>query len=707
MSGNLEKLESLILEATEKDDKSLLSEIRVLLTDSSISGESLDACASTLFEAWSGKIESSENRSKFCLSLDGLPLSDSHLLRNAIEASAKRFAPSSLPKSLVAKFIEARNPQVKPDSLFKRAIVLQNLAPERIFFSKQTGLGKISEIDLFTDSVILKDIKNADAGKMRIAEALDSLSIFSEALSLEKFREIAGSHPNEIFSSVSSFLPAKLSPKDLDAICRALLSAAGLDADAIMRISQKSHAHSSSAVSQKNEESEEDISLLKSRNMKELCHFLKKRAELDANDPPTEPELAWARKIFERDHEDSPRAKILYMETLALLLDTHLADETVKTLSDLFQKPFLFPVNPSEFDTETWNSLPLSPAKTLLSAIKLLKTEDYLLELFTRLPLKCMQSCPFEQSFRSAFEAGLIKIETSPDIFLWAWKNRSKFKKMVGNFFSHKQYFKFLTSSSTQTKKEIRNLLISSKEYQKTVLDLCRNEEELRDFIEMMRDSEDFSYDERSSCIVKISRDSQKLKDFLNSEKGRGLQSNRKKSDPGANPSGQSQAPISVSLRSYRLKAKELESIINKELPLNSAAIAHAREYGDLRENAEYSAAKERQNYLYGRRDMLEKELLSGKVLDFCQIVLRDKAIPGSTVEIAIDDGTSEKYHILGAWDSEPNSQIISCESALAQSIVGKCVGVSILLSNGHSATIRAISPLPDEIASNYSKYEN
>src|SRR5690606_4720100 len=104
---------------------------------------------------------------------------------------------------------------------------------------------------------------------------------------------------------------------------------------------------------------------------------------------------------------------------------------------------------------------------------------------------------------------------------------------------------------------------------------------------------------------------------------------------------------------------QELADIINKKIPENAAAIAHARSYGDLRENAEFKAAKENQKWLGRRRMELEKIVNETQATDFSDIEITDFVVPGSGVTMEISGG-SETYYLLGLYDSDPDRHILS-----------------------------------------------
>jgi transcription elongation GreA/GreB family factor len=159
------------------------------------------------------------------------------------------------------------------------------------------------------------------------------------------------------------------------------------------------------------------------------------------------------------------------------------------------------------------------------------------------------------------------------------------------------------------------------------------------------------------------------------------------------------QARVS-SIRSYKEKEAQLQKIINKDIPENSQDIARAREYGDLRENFEYKAAKDTQRVLMGRRAELENQLRDVTPSDFSEFDA-DEAGVATTVAITYQDGTEDTFYILGEWDSDPDKNIISNSSGMAIALSGKKPGdaVSVPSETGEKeATITSVGPLSDEL---------
>lgn len=119
----------------------------------------------------------------------------------------------------------------------------------------------------------------------------------------------------------------------------------------------------------------------------------------------------------------------------------------------------------------------------------------------------------------------------------------------------------------------------------------------------------------------------------------------------------------------------ELERL-KKEKPLVSQAIAEAREHGDLKENAEYHAAREQMGFLEGRIQDIEGRLSNAQIIDITTIPPGDKVIFGVTVSL-INCETDKKvtYKIVGEYEADVNRGMISLTSPIARALIGKEVG--------------------------------
>jgi len=110
-------------------------------------------------------------------------------------------------------------------------------------------------------------------------------------------------------------------------------------------------------------------------------------------------------------------------------------------------------------------------------------------------------------------------------------------------------------------------------------------------------------------------------------------------------------------------------------------AIATAREHGDLRENAEYHAAKEQQGFMEGRIKEIEAKLADAQIIDVTKIKHTGKVIFGSTVTLVeVESGVEKRYKIVGEDESNIKLSKISVMSPLARALVGKSEGDTVVV---------------------------
>ena len=127
-----------------------------------------------------------------------------------------------------------------------------------------------------------------------------------------------------------------------------------------------------------------------------------------------------------------------------------------------------------------------------------------------------------------------------------------------------------------------------------------------------------------------------------------------------------------------RLRA-EVERLKAVERPRIIAAIAEARAHGDLKENAEYHAAREQQGFTEGRIKELEAALSYAEVIDVARLQPNGKIVFGATVQLADEDSGEEvTYQIVGDLEADIKQRLISVSSPIARAMIGKSEGDSI-----------------------------
>ena len=125
----------------------------------------------------------------------------------------------------------------------------------------------------------------------------------------------------------------------------------------------------------------------------------------------------------------------------------------------------------------------------------------------------------------------------------------------------------------------------------------------------------------------------------------------------------------------------ELDRLKRVDRPRISQAISEAREHGDLKENAEYHAAREQQSFAEGRIKDIEYKLSHAQVIDVTAIPHSGKVIFGTTVDlINVDDNSQVTYRIVGEDEADVKSNMISVSSPIARALVGKNEGDEVVV---------------------------
>lgn len=202
-----------------------------------------------------------------------------------------------------------------------------------------------------------------------------------------------------------------------------------------------------------------------------------------------------------------------------------------------------------------------------------------------------------------------------------------------------------------------------------------------RDFLRRTNEGQGWDALDRKSVIAKILRKFPELQDIIL---------------PSKNANAPKKEVPFTSRRSYVERQKHLEKIMTVDIPENSKEIELARSYGDLRENAEFKYAKERQGLLMAQGAQLAEDLEKIKPSDFAGVGLAEVAM-GTGVELAYASGITETYYILGAWDQSEELSVISSETRLAKALIGHAVGDTVEIPLGE-CELKAILPLSSEV---------
>lgn len=135
---------------------------------------------------------------------------------------------------------------------------------------------------------------------------------------------------------------------------------------------------------------------------------------------------------------------------------------------------------------------------------------------------------------------------------------------------------------------------------------------------------------------------------------------------------------VPVTAEGYTRMEAELKTLKSVERPAVIKAIAEARAHGDLSENAEYSAAREKQGFIEGRIKELEDKVSRAEVIDIASIQ-SDAVRFGATVTLVDEESEEEStYQIVGEYEADLKAGKISLAAPLARALIGKKVGSSV-----------------------------
>ena len=135
-----------------------------------------------------------------------------------------------------------------------------------------------------------------------------------------------------------------------------------------------------------------------------------------------------------------------------------------------------------------------------------------------------------------------------------------------------------------------------------------------------------------------------------------------------------------MTVEGEKLLREELSLLKTVNRPQISEAIKEAREKGDLKENAEYHAAREQQSFVEGRIKDIEGKLSNAQIIDISRMPVSDKVIFGTTVAVADENNKKITYKIVGEDEADLKKGKISVTSPISRALVGKNEGDDVTI---------------------------
>jgi len=137
-----------------------------------------------------------------------------------------------------------------------------------------------------------------------------------------------------------------------------------------------------------------------------------------------------------------------------------------------------------------------------------------------------------------------------------------------------------------------------------------------------------------------------------------------------------------ITLKGAQRLRDELDHLKTEKRPKVIAAIAEAREQGDLKENAEYHAAREEQGFIEGRIKQLEGELSHAEIIDISKLNAGSRVVFGATVTLAdVESDEEKRYQIVGDLEADIKLGLIAISSPVARALIGKNEGDTVAIA--------------------------
>jgi transcription elongation GreA/GreB family factor len=299
--------------------------------------------------------------------------------------------------------------------------------------------------------------------------------------------------------------------------------------------------------------------------------------------------------------------------------------------------------------------------------------------------MSALIECGAEEDVRRIMEEAVARRTASAPMLLWVQRSTQVVEKwgLISQSDLAFRIQEVLEVNSMGAMLRAQNQLRERYQQEQWLHDVMgtMTEQQRRDFLRRIHEGHGWDVLDRKSIIAKVLRKFPELQDIILPPKSATLPKR--------------ETPFTSS-RSYAEKQKQLERIMTVDIPENSKEIEVARSYGDLRENAEFKYAKERQGLLMAQGAQLAEDLEKVKPTDFAESST-DEVSMGTGVELVYSSGVAETFYILGAWDQDEVLSIISSETALAKALIGHKVGDTVQIPAGE-CELKSILPLSADV---------
>lgn len=657
-----------------------------------------------MFESWDAELLS-DAQAAFCLALAALPMQKpGPVFREKLAQAIKQTLPPYLARTGLLRALGVRDENVSPARLIARVSKLGKLKSGMVVYigGETDRFGMVGNIDNIagtvsigalgssTTSIAMSITKvleygillNPGAEIVKIIDVNNRCRITSTQFKmLVKGRAVSEVDENTLRAMARRGAGNKLEPEEFEK----WFSASGETAGG---------ASSAAATGSLRRACE-------GRSLKEIDLLL----DREGNAPLADDEAAKFKAFFANLKPDTAVREGRLLAGIIIKLEGRAKPEVLSDmLSPLRGKAAFWAEDPASAPLESlsvWGELPSKDMENMAGATAAVFSEEYLAQCAVRLPLKALNAVCGRISSELLMQIfGELHNFTS-DLLLWIWKNRRKLdKKLVASVNFENVVAALLLENQPKAwgaaQRELRALLLDNADFQKQLIAAAGDDAAA---ISVALQGALFLVpSERQSLLVKLSRISDAVRQYLEGGAAQKILTAGQRDKKNVINTPQAQDILLTSARSHKKLADELEHLVNVLVPENREALKTARAHGDLRENSEYDAAKERRNYLSRRRAELERELGRTQTMYFRNVKLEGKVATGCAVVLEYAGGKAETMYLLGAWDGDPDRNYLAYRTRLGMALIGHAAGDEVELPGGKKAKIKSISPLPKEL---------
>ena len=738
MNG-LQELNDLILAASQPDNKAAVSRLlkEIPNTDIKLLKEAATRF-NEMFESWDESVFKDPDKGAVSLALAEKSVLDTSTFRIALNSAIRQFLPPYLSSTAVTRAAGARDNSVPVCDVAQRIRKLQHLKTNAYLYQMGSRTwARIINIDKVLATIAVSTFATGGQVSIPLSSALSGCYFFEpnlemtniinitksqlkpaayyqEKLHLHSLGELSETKTREIIQQL--VVPKIMSPADFDTWW---------------------NAKAAEPAEKQNKRSFRDA-----RSILELQILTTTK---DANNkvkdlPPeelviTEEDAVKLSRLFNHVRPGMS-AKDLEMLASCMAKLANSAEESV--LHTLFDGtrgnvPF-FPAEISADiplkNLEIWGQIPMRYFPGFLQIAELLYNQLEIAKLAMILPLRCINAIFEKLSLNDIADAIFAVSALRSDVLLAIWKNRKtkKYKDICAKIDKNKEItdrekkYKDLCDEITSVismvnvchalseenlpkewaaaQRELKTTLFEKDDFQKFILENAgTNIPSIVSSIQRMRN---MAPGECQSLLVKLARHSVELTEYIESGKGSKLLAAQNNSQ-----AQKQREALMTSMKSYKGLLAELDNIIRVQIPDNNKQIEIARGFGDFSENAEYDAAKERRRFLHRRRSELETLVATIQPLNFLEFTAdTSKVSMGTQVTIQDPSGAEKVYSIVGAWDGNPDRNLVSYKTKFGEALLGAKPGDTVTLPDGSSVTVKAVGKLADDLARELSPAE-